>query len=284
MDKGKNLPLAGGPYVSVDPETSIAVWSARARLIGIVKRVLPELIGELANEVFPLYINGGELAYEFWYERWEKAFDNWAAKFNIDFAWMRDQAFRTLEGWRTDPTSLKTREWSHLDYWRTVERASGFECDGWAPEIEPFDDYKKRVREEFKKFLANTKRNAPNFAAEKGLIPTQRQYSSQNLEWLVLYQFGGMSCGQIANKWGDGHEDWDGDASGVRKGVQAGARLLAINLRTDKTVTEAPTKLDLRQAMQTALDSDDTGAYIAAANSLDIAAHSTKPNGNRKTR
>ena len=275
MVKRKNPTLSPGPYVSKDPEASIAVWVARARLIGVVKQVLPELLTELAENVFPAYAAAvtGELSYEAWY----KPFDEWAVKFNIGPGWMEGQAYHTLEAWRVDPALLETREWSHPVYSRMPSNAPRFECDGRDMELETSREYKKRVRAKVKEHLANISKNEPNLAQTKRLIPTPRQYSSQNLEWFVLYQFAGMTAKKIA----DGHAGTVED-SAVFKGVRAAAKLLAVELRAgSKKVTKAPpkaTELALRKAVQAALDSDDTGAYIAAANALDVAAYARKSN------
>ena len=94
MAKGKNPALSPGSYVSKDPEASIAVWTARARLISVVKQLLPELLTELAKNVFPAYAVAvaGESSYESWY----RPFDEWTKKFNIDFGWMNDQAYASV--------------------------------------------------------------------------------------------------------------------------------------------------------------------------------------------
>jgi len=275
MAKRKNPPLTSGPYISADPEASIAVWTARARLIGEIKRLLPEFLTELAESVFPAYAEAvtGELSYESWYE----PFDQWSAKFHIDFGWMEGQAYHTLEAWRTDPALLAAREWSYPFYSRMPANAPGFQCDGWDMEIETFREYRKRVRKQFDEFLSGIEGDTHHFAEAKGLIPAPRQYSSQNIEWFVRYQFAGVTAKKIADSHAGTVEE-----SAVLKGVKAAAKLLAAKLKTGskKVIKAAPkvTELALRNAVQAALDSDDTGAYIAAANALDLATLAIKPN------
>jgi hypothetical protein len=77
------------------------------------------------------------------------------------------------------------------------------------------------VCKRFEKKLSEYQAETRKLAESRGLVRTQRKYSTDNFDWFVLYQFAGWSSTKIAKR-GYG-EDPD---STVLKGIKTAARLI----------------------------------------------------------
>jgi hypothetical protein len=244
--------LAYCEYVSPDPENSTEVWSARLRLIDAVKRIYPKVLTDLSLDVFPHYITAAKKGFNFDRILWSShtsptkeiakerelasALSVWAKRFNADVVWLTDQALRTLRGWYVAPDWRAALEWNSLSSF-TGSRSTGerfeFQCEGWETELLTWSRYSESVRERFETQLTAYEKQTRKLAESCGLIRARRKFSPDNLDWFVLYQFAGLSSGEIADKWAAKGKAVD--ESTVLKGIKVAAKLIEWkDLRSEK--------------------------------------------------
>jgi hypothetical protein len=222
MAKRTTPSLAFSEYVSPDPDNSFQVWQARLRLIEATKRVYPIFLKKLSADVFPLY---GKLAKEgklakgrndFGKALWGKspfdaltdegglksALQKWAADFNAEADWLMVGALRTLQGWYVAPDWRESLAWNPHHGRRerpAVGKAFEFRYPGWEVQLLTWQSYSKSLRQSFEKKLLVCEKETRKLAESMGLVRARRQYSPDNLEWFVLYQFAGMTSNTIAD-------------------------------------------------------------------------------------
>jgi hypothetical protein len=233
--------LALSEYVLPGTEANSDVWRARLRLMETVKEVLPKLLERLSQDVLPVYGKIAELEglaqlvwgpspYEALPERSELrlALAKWASEFHIDATWMLDDALRTLQVWWATPERAERLQWNSVRASRggdVIGEDFEFRHYGWAASQQAWSDYSCQIHREFEGALSGYERHTRALAESGGLIRSRRTYSADNLVWFVLYQFGGYSSGQIADR--RARCKVVGENSGIIKGVQAAAKLIA---------------------------------------------------------
>lgn len=240
MARRKTPRLAYCEYVSADPDNSTQVWQARLRLIDTAKRVYPRFLKKLSTEVFPFYFKLAKNGYDFdeilWSSRvspyealtedggLKSALAKWAAGFNAEAAWLKDDALRTLRGWYVAP------DWRVSLRWNTIHGHSGtlsigeafqFGFHGWETELLTWARYSDSVRGDFEKALSEYERKTRKLAESCGLVRARRKHSPDNFAWFVLYQFAGQSITEIAR----GRAGADAHST-VVKGIKTAAQLI----------------------------------------------------------
>ena len=235
-------------YVSPDPENSTQVWIAQQELIETAKQVYPEFLEKLSTRVFPFYRKLAKKGYDFDGILWtsvspyealttegglKSALAKWAAEFNAEAAWLKDDALRTLRDWYVTPDWRESLRW-HAQHAHSGTAPTGevfeFRFSGWETELLAWTRYSKLVRGLFEKTLLEYERNTRRLAESCGLRRARRQHSTTNFDWFVLYQFAGRSYATIAR---DQH--LLSTESTVRKGVETAAKLVGwSSLRTPR--------------------------------------------------
>jgi hypothetical protein len=131
-----------------------------------------------------------------------------------------------MRDWHLNP------EWRAKFTWNTLQVFSGhptaigkdFElrCEKWDVQMSQWPDYRRYLRNEFKKAESEYEKSTRKSAEAQGLVRAPAKYSKANLEWFALYQFAGKSSSEIAaGSYGTT------DESAVLKGIKAAAKLLA---------------------------------------------------------
>jgi len=237
-------------YVSSCSEDSDQVWQARLELIEVAKRVFPKFLQKLSTEVFPVYsrlAKQGELAKEgcnFQKALWSDnlrdllksvlaedltwAVLKWADEFHADAEWLILGALRSLDDWYHHP------EWRESLHWNTVHERSGevvaakpfkFRYKAWEVGLFTWAAYRGLLRRSFEERLLQYERKTRRRAESQGLVRSRRKYSRSNLEWFVLYQFGGMSSGKICRRYASAKVSAKvPEESTVLKGIKAAAK------------------------------------------------------------
>ena len=238
MLRRKTRSLKYAEYVPLDKVASGQAWLARLEVIETVRRLLPEFLDRLSVDVFPLYERSAKHGYNFDAILWatkspykalpegelKSALSKWAAQFNADPCWLKDEALRTLRKWYVAADEYKSRSWNTIHGRRlavVIGDDFNFSCKGWETTLLRWSEYRKSVTRRFEEQLLNYEKQTRKLAESKGLVCVNRKYSPRDLEWFVLYQFAGMSSKQIADDSERAVED-----STVLKGVKAAAKLI----------------------------------------------------------
>jgi len=239
--------LAASEYVSPNSDSSVQVWRARLQLIEAAKRVLPIFLEKLSSDVFPLYFQlakEGKLAKgrnDFGKALWGKspfnaltddgglksAISKWAAHFNAEEEWLMVGALRTFHGWYVAPDWRSSLAWDHHHGRKDVPavgKAFEFCYPGWELQLLTWQAYSQSLHQSLEKQLMEYEKQTREFAEALGLVGARRKYSPDNLEWFVLYQFGGMTSKTIADRYVGEHHAVD--ESTVLKGIKAAAKLI----------------------------------------------------------
>jgi hypothetical protein len=226
MSKHENPSRVRPEYVSSRPGTSHQIWQARLELVEVAKRVFPKFLKKLATDVFPLYsqlTKNGTLAeegYDFQKALWQDdlpyllenvladelqlALLKWAEEFNALADWLILGALRSLDGWHRVP------EWRESLHWDTLHGRSEeavvaepfvFHYKAWEADLFSWATYSATLRRRFEERLLEYERGMHRLAESHGLVRAARKYSLHNLEWLVLYQFAGMSSVEICRHY-----------------------------------------------------------------------------------
>jgi len=209
LRKRTTLPLTFGEYDS--PLDKHTFWSARLRLMARVQMVYPRMLEELRDDVFPLFedyvrtLPGGWLDYPTRFEREHEALrariTTWASRFHADGEeWITEAALRTLDLWLRSQTALAELRWhpdtpaeSLMNYTRNFE----FKEARWEPEIVTWAQYRHDLRKKFEIALHTYQKEVEKKARELGRERVRVSYSEKNLDWFILYQFGGLSSVEI---------------------------------------------------------------------------------------
>ena len=236
--------LAYCEYVSRDTDASSQVWLARLLLIETAKRVHPGFLETLSNGVFPFYRKLAKKGYDFDKILWsasvspyaalteegglKSALAKWAAEFNAEAAWVKDEALRTLRDWYVAPDWRKSLRWhaihGHSDTAPTSE-AFEFRFTEWNTELLTWPRYSELLRRLFEKTLLEYERKTRKLAESCGLVRATQKYSPDNFDWFVLYQFAGVSSAEIVNKQYAEHSTRV-EESTVLKGIKTAAKLI----------------------------------------------------------
>ena len=248
MANRKAPSLALSEYVSPHAENSTELWRARLEMIEAVKRIYPKFLETLLAEVFPLYCQlakAGKLAKEgnnfekaLWgdspYEALtedgglKSALSKWAADFNAEAEWLIVGALRTLQGWHVSPDWRESLKWDATlgrSETAAIGEAFEFRYQGWEVRLLTWSAYSKSLRQRFEEKLLEYEKMTRQLSESRGLVPARRKYSPDNLEWFVLYQFAGMSSGDIVGCLAQ--KNIHREESAVLKGVKAAAQLLS---------------------------------------------------------
>jgi hypothetical protein len=144
------------------------------------------------------------------------SFAAWTQSFNIEsVSWLQKVALRTLRAWTNHPAMRG------FDPGATAEWTGEPVQFSWDPSLESAPAFLKRVREQVKTVADSRTDKSPD--------PLNRRHA----EWLILYQFAGLSPRQIQQR-DAGMGRFAGtpeDASVIRKGYKAVADRLGIPLR-----------------------------------------------------
>jgi len=213
-----------GEYVPEQGSGS-ALEIARAEFLDVMARTYPELIRSLREEVLPDYRSGRNCAAKL---------RQWAARFGAEGeSWILQDAEATLRYWAKNPRAAEglRRKRPGAAVWTGVsedERRFHFEHRGWTPTMEQWRDAEKAIRKAFDERLRD-------YRSEMDQLMKSRQYrampdvrQSSQFEWLVRYQFGGMSPGAIGKL--SGCTTWDA----VQQGVRKAAKLVGMELRSGR--------------------------------------------------
>ena len=242
MPARKNPPLALCEFVAPDSSNN-AVERARQALMECVLRVFPEMLKQLSAEVFPAYeaLASSDFKTEevLWHSRrspfkelpqdssLRTELSKWASRYHAQQDWFLVHMLRTLRGWHVAPNwraELKCNPIGGV----TTTLASGepfkFDCEGWEMQLRTWAEYSQSVRKRFEQKLADYETTSRNLAESHGLVRAPHKYSSENLDWFVLYQFAGLSAPKIARRIG--RKEPNVANSGVLKGVKAAAKLI----------------------------------------------------------
>jgi len=238
MAQRTTLQLGLGDYASPIADKSESVFVARLALIDATRRYLPQFLKTLLAEVFPEYCRLIEVHPEFrgflftWqmfralparteFEQFIGVFTKWARGFNAEEDWVFQQAWRALHGWDLFPESKTTSQWwvGHSGHSFSSERFK-FEWEPWHVQIQTWMRYRADIQKAFEDAVKEFEYKARKAALAHGLKRVPRTSSAVNFKWFALYQFGGMSTGQIATRT-DSHE-----LSTIWKGVKTAQRLV----------------------------------------------------------
>ena len=162
------------------------------------------------------------------------ALSRWAREFHAEQDWFLDEMLRTLRGWHVMPLWRSELECNPIGKvisivaWGEPFR---LDCEGWKMQTYTWANYSRSVRKRFEQRLAEYEQASRKLAESRGLVRGPHKYSSENLDWFVLYQFAGLSSKKIADreraKWsGEAASRYGDAASGILKGVKAAARLI----------------------------------------------------------
>jgi hypothetical protein len=238
----KNKPLTFGEYFSADRKRSGQEAGARQVLMTAARRVYPRLFKRLLEQVYPKFDSfvkgGGDLAPR-WKERVIRSGGSnqltysllaWAEEFNIDSreSWILQWALDTLEQWyRSDKVRKKLvpATFAAGAWWEIIsdeERFFEFQDDGWQLLEKKWLDCRRQLEERFQMALKDYERRMRGLADSRGLLREQSQYSQKNFDWLVQYEFNGLSSIQIAK----GSPGGAADPSTILKGCKAAAELV----------------------------------------------------------
>jgi hypothetical protein len=233
-------------YAPPESDQSEPVRQARLQLIEATKRVVPKFLEKLATEVLPVYSrlaregklskNGYDFQKALWSENLRQILEDvladdlkqallrWAAEFHASGApWIVLDALRSLDDWDARADRRASRQWN------TIRERSGealpaaepleFRYGGWDVMLFTWPAYRALVRRKLAEHLLKYERNIRKRAETHGWVRTSGKSSRGNLEWFALYQFAGLSSGQICRKY-----EAQGQAlaeSTVLKGVKA---------------------------------------------------------------
>jgi hypothetical protein len=217
-------------------------------MVGSVKRVFPEFLEALSENVFPYFCKLANTGYDFdlivcapsgsQYESLtedsglKQALSNWAQKFNAESEWLMDQAVCTLSDWQRVPEWREALRWSSSFSGRpsgATGKTFEFAFVRWETEGQTWSKYVESLRAEFEIELMKYEEKTRKIAESCGLVRAQRKYSPENLDWFVLYQFAGRSTTDIARdlaKNGTQHGNKADPASTVLKGIKAAQELV----------------------------------------------------------
>jgi hypothetical protein len=151
--------------------------------------------------------------------------------------WIVLDALRSVEGWAAHADWMESRQWN------TQRARSGealpagepleFRHGGWDVTVFTWPVYRALVRRKFAEHLVKYERDIRKLAESHGWVRTSGKWSRENLEWFALYQFAGLSSGQICRKYAAQSQALE--ESTVLKGVKAAAaRIGWENLRKSR--------------------------------------------------
>jgi hypothetical protein len=242
MPKRTTPSLAYSEYVSLDSDNSVQLWRARLLVIDAAKKVHPIFLKKLSVDVFPLYQSARERneidkalprisPYEALPDSVLKsALSEWVRNFNAEAGWLKDGALRTLRDWYVRPELRKSLEW-HEPHGRKERLVFSndfeFRHQGWDVQLLTWQFYRQQLRKNFETRVSEYEKQTREFATSQGLVRARKKYSPDNLEWFVLYQFGGMSSKAIADRYA--RKGSPLDESTVLRGVKAAAKLIGWN-------------------------------------------------------
>ena len=232
--------LSYGEYVQSHPARSEMVVLARREMFVASKRVLPAFLEELRDRVFPEYERIVSANRRLIGRRRDpypreptsehtavcKVLQSWAVRFNAEAEWLLDEAFQTLRVWFDIPELKQSSEWISIPVIRELCTGDRFDFtfEAWHPQTVPWSRFSRALRLSFKEALSAYERDTRRKAEAMGLVRARRTYSPDNLEWFVLYQFGGMSSGDIVKRLAEKNRHFDD--STILKGVKAASTLL----------------------------------------------------------
>jgi hypothetical protein len=248
MAKRTTPSLAFSEYVSPNSGNSVQIWRARLQVIEAVKRVYPIFLEKLSADVFPFYYQlakEGKLAkgrIDFDKALWgsspyealtedgdlKSALSKWAAHFNAGAEWLMVGALRTLRGWYVAPDWRDSLAWDchHGRKERpTIGKTFEFCYQGWEAQLLTWPAYSQSLRQSFETKLLEYENQTRELAESRGLVRARRNYSPDNFEWFVLYQFAGMTSKTIADRCVEKGKALD--ESTVLKGIKAAAKLIS---------------------------------------------------------
>src|SRR6266404_4299983 len=217
MAQRKTPPLEYAEYLSADPESSGQIWLARLRLFDTVRSVYPKFLDKLSSDVLPLYRRLAQDGYDLsrlWgpkppYNALPQGSDlksglaRWATEFNVNVGWLMDDALRTLRLWSLNSEEHKSLGWNTIHGHRIAfEMVDPFQFtfEGWETTLRTWAKYRESARRRFKEKLLAYEKKTRELAESLGLIRSRRQYSPDNLEWFILYQFASMTSAEIADR------------------------------------------------------------------------------------
>ena len=150
----------------------------------------------------------------------EPSFSAWIKRFHIQtVAWLHRIALEHLRTWAENPTAAR----GFLGFGSQLEYSEEI-CFCWEPKLETAAAFLSRVERQVRALSAS---------AAKCPLPL----SDAHAEWLCLYQFRGLSPGDIQKWVTKNRDDSRGtteDASVIRKGYTSAAKRLGIQPRPPK--------------------------------------------------
>jgi hypothetical protein len=212
--------------------------TARQLLMVRVRVIHPKMLKELRDDVFPLFrdccetLPGGWLDHPIDFEAEHEAIGaritEWASRFHAEREeWLAAEALGTLNLWLRSQAALAELRWHSnappeilMNYTRDFE----FSSARWEPEVVSWAQYSLHMRRTFEIALRSYEKEVREKTTALGRVPVQARYSQEDLDWLILYQFRGLTSVQIANLIAKSTAP--SDASTILKGVKAAARLV----------------------------------------------------------
>ena len=252
MSKRRNPRLTYSEYVIPDSPQNLAVRMARRDLMAAVRRLHRPMLARLSADVFPAYDELARSGFDFDHALWnpqisphsviyesrlESALHAWAKEFHAEQDWFLDETLRILHGWYVVPDWREALRTNTPVVGGTltnvVTEPFSFSYQPWEPELLSWADYKRKLREEFDKKVAEYELTCRRRAESCGLVRAPYKYSKANLDFFVLYQFAGFTSTQIANDEhkprAEKHLGKPSSESAILKAIRATAKLLGWN-------------------------------------------------------
>jgi hypothetical protein len=223
-----------GEYV--DAKASAVRAASRWLFIQAIDRLVPKCFPALRNDLYPAFVGlpspnaaSDRKAFEFLFWRW-------ASKYNLEHEkWIREGALETLSRWQRFPRMRKDLDLSAFRNFpaSTLVVPAGiypfhFEDPGWDPRF-AYSQWLDAARNGFEESAAIHREKVRQFVRDQGWKKA-RVYNYEHLEWLVLWQCGGLSIAAIRKRYPMIH-DWSTIWKGVRS-ANAVVELARLRSRT----------------------------------------------------
>ncbi len=226
---------------------------ARGRFLQAVRRIVPDVLDDLAGEPYALYeqlAQATELPDRAEWQEYLSAtpdsdaalvplrdnLQSWAQRWHLETDWCLERALDTLGFWHRWPGSyLLQRKWGGRGhaFWHALnaeERCFTFTHPGWEPTEDTRANAARAIRAEFKKRLSEYLDEIDHLARHRGYVPTpKKRVGDDHFDWLVMYQVQELSYPQIARRVCL-------ERQSVTDGIKDAARLIDLPLRPPSPV------------------------------------------------
>jgi hypothetical protein len=239
-----NRNLSWGEYILLGQTQNSEIAGSRWKFLQVVRGVVPRFFEQLRDRVYPTYARLAENRQGYWetgwtLETWQLQSDRdqqltpcliaWAKAFHVEETWILEGALQTLWLWSRDPELRASLDIGGFRPYCCVdtliseeEMLFTFESDGWDPQFQRWDIFRKSIKEEFQRQLDAYEQRLRSLLESQGAVRARQRYSPNHFAWFALYQLGGLSTVRILQQ----RPDLKGDASTILKGVKTAACLM----------------------------------------------------------